>query len=89
MSNDKIIGGGMLAGSLIGIGIYAYLLWDTELSYITLRVSAFLAVTAILLIVAWIGYTLATTPPPVPLDDLNFDFDDDNDNENEDESSKE
>lgn len=89
MSNDKIIGGGMLVGSLIGIGIYLWLLWDPNLSYNTLRVSAFLAVTAILLIVAWIGYTLATTPPPVPLDDLNFDFDDDNDNENEDESSKE
>jgi predicted DNA-binding transcriptional regulator len=25
-----------------------------------------------LLIMAWIGYTLATTPPPMPLEDFNF-----------------
>jgi len=34
------------------------------------QVSAFLAVAAVLAVVAWIGYTLATTPPPEPLGDL-------------------
>jgi len=79
MSNDKIIGGGMLVGSLAGIGIYFWLLFMTEWADLTIKASAFLAVTAVLLIVAWIGYTLATTPPPVPLEDLNFDLDEEDD----------
>ncbi len=83
MSNDKIIGGAMLVGSLTGIGIYFWLLFITEWADLTLKASAFLAVTAILLIVAWIGYTLATTPPPVPLEDLNFDLDEDDDSPDE------
>jgi len=29
-----------------------------------------LAVAAVLAIVAWIGYTLATTPAPAPLEDI-------------------
>jgi len=53
----------------------------TEWADLTIKASAFLAVTAVLLIVAWIGYTLATTPPPIPLEDLNFDLDDDSSEE--------
>jgi len=34
------------------------------------QVSAFLAVAAVLAIVAWIGYTLVTTPAPLPLEDF-------------------
>ena len=83
MSNDKIIGGGMLVGSLAGIGIYFWLLFMTEYADLTIKASALLAVTAVLLIVAWIGYTLATTPPPVPLEDLNFDLDDDDEDSSE------
>ena len=85
MSNDKIIGGGMLVGSLAGIGIYFWLLFMTEWADLTIKASAFLAVTAVLLIVAWIGYTLATTPPPIPLEDLNFDLDDDEDEDSSEE----
>lgn len=81
MSNDKIIGGGMLVGSLTGIGVYFWLLFMSEYAELTIKASAFLAVTAVLLIVAWIGYTLATTPPPVPLEDLNFDFEEDDDDD--------
>ena len=83
MSNDKVIGGVMLVGSLTGIGIYFWLLFMTEWADLTLKASAFLAVTAVLLIVAWIGYTLATTPPPVPLEDLNFDLDEEDDSPDE------
>ena len=81
MSNDKIIGGGMLIGSLAGIGIYFWLLFMSEWYDITIKASAFLAVSAVLLIVAWIGYTLATTPPPMPLEDLDFDLDDEPEDE--------
>jgi predicted DNA-binding transcriptional regulator len=34
-----------------------------------------LAVGGVLLIIAWIGYTLATTPPPMPLEDLDIETD--------------
>jgi predicted DNA-binding transcriptional regulator len=39
---------------------------------LTIKISAFIAVAAILMIIAWIGYTMATTPPPTPLEDLNI-----------------
>lgn len=68
MANDRAIGGGIFAGSVIGIIIYALLMvyaWE-----ITLRVTAFLAVALLLGILAWIGYTMATTPPPEPITDI-------------------
>jgi len=49
------------------------------------------AVYMILLIVLWIGYTMATTPPPVPLDtplDLENEFMDDLDDESDEEESE-
>ncbi len=48
---------------------------------LTIQVSALLAVGMILIIIAWIGYTLATTPPPIPLE--NFDFETESENEEE------
>jgi predicted DNA-binding transcriptional regulator len=32
------------------------------------RVPVVIAVYAVLLILLWIGYTMATTPPPIPLE---------------------
>ena len=44
-------------------------LWITpELSEWAYRLPVFLAVNAMLLLVLWIGYTMATTPPPIPLE---------------------
>jgi predicted DNA-binding transcriptional regulator len=68
MANDRTIGGVILAGSVIGVLVYGFLIfvaWET-----TLRLTAFLGVTIILAILAWIGYTMASTPPPEPLADL-------------------
>jgi predicted DNA-binding transcriptional regulator len=68
LANDRAIGGGIFAGSVIGIIVYALLMvyaWE-----ITLRVTAFLAVALLLGILAWIGYTMATTPPPEPITDI-------------------
>lgn len=79
MSNEKAIGGFILLASISGIIAYFWLLFISQWAMITIQISAFLAVTAVLLIVAWIGYTLATTPPPIPLEDLNFDLDDQDD----------
>ena len=59
-------------GSLAGIVIYFWLLFMSPWMLLTLQVSALLAVGMVLLIMAWIGYTLATTPPPMPLEDFDF-----------------
>jgi predicted DNA-binding transcriptional regulator len=35
-----------------------------------MQITLFIAVAAVGLIVAWIGYTLATTPPPKPIEEI-------------------
>ena len=72
MSNDKALGAIILLGSIIGIAAYFYLTFLSPWITLTIQISAFIAVAAILLIIAWIGYTLATTPPPTPLEDLDL-----------------
>ena len=52
--------------SIAGILVYGWLLFVVT-PQIILQVTAFVAVTAILGIMAWIGYTLATTAPPAPI----------------------
>ena len=68
--DDKVSGYAILSGSLLGIACYFYLVFLSPWALLVVQVSAFLAVAAVLVIVAWIGYTLATTPPPEPLEDL-------------------
>lgn len=67
---DKTLGYIILIGSLLGIVCYFYLIFMSPWSVLVIQVSAFLAVTAVLAVIAWIGYTLATTPPPLPLEDF-------------------
>ena len=77
---DRTTGWIILFASILGIIIYYYLLFLSPWSYLTIKVSAFAAVGAMLLIIAWIGYTLATTPPPKPLEDLNLEPDENTQN---------
>ena len=54
--------------------------WVVQYSEWAIKLPVMAAVYMILLIVLWIGYTMATTPPPVPLDtpldlDNEFNFD--------------
>ncbi len=77
MSSDRTLGGAILVGSIAGIAIYFWLLFMSPWAWLTIQVSAFAAVGMVLLIIAWIGYTLATTPPPMPLEDFDFDVDED------------
>ena len=73
MADDRVFGGLILVGSLGGVAVYFWLLFMSPWAWLTVQVSAFLAVGMMLLIMAWIGYTLATTPPPMPLEDFDFD----------------
>ena len=84
MSSDRTLGGAIVVGSIAGIAIYFWLLFMSPWAMLTIQVSAFAAVGMVLLIIAWIGYTLATTPPPMPLEDFDFDLDDDSEEEEED-----
>ena len=68
MANDRAIGGGILAGSIIGIIVYGLLIYYWPL--VVLEITAFVAVLVLLAILAWIGYTMATTPPPEPITDI-------------------
>ncbi|MHA1238355.1 MAG: hypothetical protein ACTSSJ_03800 [Candidatus Odinarchaeia archaeon] len=47
----------------LGDTLLANLYWATE-------IPVWIAVTAILAIAAWIGYTMMTTPPPIPIEEL-------------------
>ena len=68
MANDRAIGGGILIGSIVGIILYGLLIFYWPL--LVLEVTAFVAVLVLLAILAWIGYTMATTPPPEPITDI-------------------
>ena len=70
MSKDQVIGVLILAASVIGIIIYGWVLFFTEWAILLLQITGFVAVAAILGILAWIGYTLATTPPPKPIGEI-------------------
>jgi predicted RND superfamily exporter protein len=58
---DEVLGYILLVGSLVGIGCYFYLVFISPWAQLVVQVSAFLAVTAVLAVMAWIGYTLTIT----------------------------
>ncbi|NPA96122.1 MAG: transcriptional regulator [Crenarchaeota archaeon] len=72
VSKDQAVGSGMVAGSLIVLGIIIYLLFFTPepIAIMTLKVIVTIAVGVVAGLVAWIGYTLATTPPPKPIEEI-------------------
>ena len=67
-----MIGGLLAVGSVVGILVYAWLVFLAEawLSMFVLKLTGFVAVAGVLGILAWIGYTLATTPPPKPIEEI-------------------
>jgi predicted DNA-binding transcriptional regulator len=68
MANDRAIGSAILVGSVVGIIVYGLLLYYWPL--VILEITAFVALATILAILGWIGYTMATTPPPEPITDV-------------------
>ena len=70
MSRDQVLGVLILLVSiLVGVG-YFYLIFFSEWVLLTIQLTVFVAVAAVLFILGWIGYTLATTPPPMPIEEL-------------------
>jgi predicted DNA-binding transcriptional regulator len=72
LNSDQILGAFILVGSIIGVVVYGALLFllGQTISLLTLQISAFLAVAFAFGIMAWIGYVMATTPPPKPIEEV-------------------
>ena len=67
MSKDQTYGAVILVASIVGLIVYSWLLYSYAL--IVLQLTAFVAVALVLVIMGWIGWTMATTPPPEPITD--------------------
>lgn len=72
MAKDRAVGGLLVVVAIVGVVVYGILMFyfgpASRVALYTLEITAFVAVLAILGILAWIGYVMATTPPPTPLE---------------------
>jgi len=70
MSRDQVIGILLMLVAIVVIIAYAWILFLTEWTLLLIQITLMIAVVAVLGIVAWIGYTLATTPPQKPIEEI-------------------
>jgi predicted DNA-binding transcriptional regulator len=73
MNKDQFIGAALMAASLIVIIAYVWLVFFPPLTgadIFMLKLTGTVAVAGVFGILAWIGYTLATTPPPKPIEEI-------------------
>jgi membrane protein implicated in regulation of membrane protease activity len=76
--DDKSLGYGIVGVTLIAMVVYFVwffaaalgpaLSWLAPFADLAYKLPILIAVFLLLFIVLWIGYTMATTPPPIPLD---------------------
>jgi len=69
-SRDQTIGGIVLAACTLGILLYGWLVFLTDWAMLVLKLTGFIAVGGILAVGSWIGWIMATTPPPKPLEEI-------------------
>jgi len=73
MHRDQVTGAVLLAVSVVVIIAYLWLVFFPPFAgadIFILKLTVVIAVVAIFVILAWIGYTLATTPPPKPIEEI-------------------
>jgi len=70
MNKDQALGIGLLIVSIAVIIVYGWLVFFTEYAMLVLQITGFVAIVGVFGILAWIGYTLATTPPPKPIEEI-------------------
>jgi predicted DNA-binding transcriptional regulator len=70
VSKDQALGFGMMITSIVVILIYGWLVFLSEYALLILKLTGFIAVAGVFGILAWIGYTLASTPPPKPIEEI-------------------
>jgi NADH:ubiquinone oxidoreductase subunit 6 (subunit J) len=68
VSKDQAIGALMLVGAVVVIILFGWMMLDDALWKWAISIIATVAVVGVMGIVAWIGYTMATTPPPEPIE---------------------
>lgn len=61
-TRSKITGISILTMSIIGFIVYLYLILATQWGILVLKITIITAVGAVVSVVAWIGYTMTTTP---------------------------
>jgi preprotein translocase subunit Sss1 len=67
MSRMKLSGIGLLLVSIIGFIAYSYFLFATIWDVLILKFTVLIVLAAILAVLGWIGYTIATAPKPEQL----------------------
>ena len=72
MTKDQAIGTLLLIASIAVIIFYMWGVFLAEewISTLLIKLTAAVAVGGVFGILAWIGYTLATTPPPKPIEEI-------------------
>ncbi len=83
MSKDQAIGGAIfiicVAIAILYIATLFFPSWlgnigiqaaNTEIRFWTIAVPVFIAFIAVMATGAWIGWTMATTPPPKPIEEI-------------------
>ncbi len=73
MNKDRVVGGGLMLASAVVIAVYLWLVFFPPLDGVdifVLKLTGAVAVAGVFGILGWIGYTLATTPPPKPIEEI-------------------
>ena len=73
MNRDQVLGSVLLVASAIIIIAYIWLVFFPPLEgadIFLLKLTGSVAVIGVFAILGWIGYTLATTPPPKPIEEI-------------------
>ncbi len=70
MHRDQVVGALLILVAVVGIIVYTWLIFFSAWSLLVLQLTAFIAVAVVLGIIGWVGYALATTPPPKPIEEI-------------------
>ncbi|RLI35368.1 transcriptional regulator [Candidatus Bathyarchaeota archaeon] len=68
MVSDRVLGGFLLVVGVIVVVVYVWALFFAGpfAWWVAISLLALIAVAAVCVIIAWVGYTLITTPAPTP-----------------------
>ncbi|MET1102155.1 MAG: transcriptional regulator [Pyrodictiaceae archaeon] len=78
MASDRLIGALLIIVSVVVVIVYGWLVFappdikvlGDKIDIFVLKLTGFIAIAGIFGILGWIGYTLATTPPPKPIEEI-------------------
>jgi hypothetical protein len=93
-SKDQVIGGLICAiCAIVGIAYTVGLFYlgkpqEWSLAFWLVAIPIFIAFIAIMAIGAWIGWTMATTPPPKPIEEITSEIEEKTEDEEKEEENK-